>query len=1057
MAVTMNVSATATDMDFPDGPVNATVLLNDTVLYSFNGTGTGGLGKQDCFGDGNQTAAVEFGIGGGMGSTTVRLPKTAVVQNASMDVAGSGPERLVDLWNFSGQPFENTWNGARAGDVNNDGYDDIVVGASSNDVKGTDAGAAYLFYGSSTPDNTPDVVFYGNASGDTFGYPVSGVGDLNGDGYDDIAISAYMDDTGGPNSGAVYVYFGGDLMDNVSDLVIIGDRQDQWFGCWIAGACDVNGDGYNDLVLTSNPDWDAGRQQYGVVSIYYGGINMDSTPDVIITAPEKDVYFNVLPTETPDLNGDGYDDVVVGAGLSADGGIQYGKAYVYFGGKSMDNVSDLVLTGPTADGFFGIFLSSAGDLNGDGYDDLIVDDDEVFTTPIGTGKAYIYYGGQNMDNLVDLILSGTGAGDSFGIGVCAAGDLNKDGFGDVVAGAPRNGTNGPNSGACYIYYGGQNMDNASDYTMYGSNGDWFGDGSDYAGDINKDGYYDFIVNVGGNSTLGISSVRVYSIVMGLLSPSVDIGSQQVWEKERYFNGTGTTADFTEILTAYLENTSVSLYDEYGNSFVDVPINITTQCDGNMSLSDLSIVYSYTTSTLEFSDALNVYVTTHKGDQDSSGNITVPIKVVSETLGRLKLTNLTIVLDNAPELSNGIPDTVMDEDSIASDLVDLQQYFNDDYDQAGQLNYQVVSFSNDTIVNVSITGNRYLSVDALTGSQNDNWTGTVDVIVKCSDRWNSTTVSNQFRVTVQNVPDPPAFISQPPTNATAGIEYQYQVMAVDGDNDPLSYVLVDKPLDMRMNPQTGLVNWIPHMGGDYLISVLVSDGHFNVYQNFSINVPNQAPKINSMANVTAIKGVPYEYLVNATDADRDMLAFSLVSDVPGMTIDAQKGNLSWTPESTGDFTIKIMVADGKGGMAVQEFLVHVYEKIEPKMDFVTLPEQAVVDGKVAVSGRIIKGSVDVVSIQYRLDSGEWVNVTGNESWEINMDTTKMKNGNHTLQIRAYDGLTYSEIARRSFTVKNPVKEAETPNTPYVIGAIVLIAIFAGALLLVRKKRPPDEEK
>jgi nuclear transport factor 2 (NTF2) superfamily protein len=248
-----------------------------------------------------------------------------------------------------------------------------------------------------------------------------------------------------------------------------------------------------------------------------------------------------------------------------------------------------------------------------------------------------------------------------------------------------------------------------------------------------------------------------------------------------------------------------------------------------------------------------------------------------------------------------------------------------------------------------------------------------------------------------------------------------------------------------------------MGGDYLISVLVSDGHFNVYQNFSINVPNQAPKINSMANVTAIKGVPYEYLVNATDADRDMLAFSLVSDVPGMTIDAQKGNLSWTPESTGDFTIKIMVADGKGGMAVQEFLVHVYEKIEPKMDFVTLPEQAVVDGKVAVSGRIIKGSVDVVSIQYRLDSGEWVNVTGNESWEINMDTTKMKNGNHTLQIRAYDGLTYSEIARRSFTVKNPVKEAETPNTPYVIGAIVLIAIFAGALLLVRKKRPPDEEK
>jgi hypothetical protein len=350
------------------------------------------------------------------------------------------------------------------------------------------------------------------------------------------------------------------------------------------------------------------------------------------------------------------------------------------------------------------------------------------------------------------------------------------------------------------------------------------------------------------------------------------------------------------------------------------------------------------------------------------------------------------------------------------------------------------------------------VDALTGSQNDNWTGTVDVIVKCSDRWNSTTVSNQFRVTIQNVPDPPAFISQPLTNASAGIEYQYQVMAVDGDNDPLSYVLVEKPLDMIMDPHTGLVNWIPRIGGDYFISIMVSDGLFSVFQNFSINVPNQVPKINSVPNVTAIKGVPYEYLVNATDADGDTLVFSIVSEISGMTIDAQKGNLSWTPNSTGDFNIKIMVADGKGGTATQEFLVHVYEKVEPKMDFVTLPEQAVVDGKVSVSCKIIKGSLDIVTVQYRTDSGEWVNVTGNETWEINLDTTKMANGEHKLEVRVFDGITYTDVGTRTFTVKNPVKESTGQFPAVLIGVIIAMAVIALVLLIrPRKKRPLDEEK
>jgi hypothetical protein len=128
-----------------------------------------------------------------------------------------------------------------------------------------------------------------------------------------------------------------------------------------------------------------------------------------------------------------------------------------------------------------------------------------------------------------------------------------------------------------------------------------------------------------------------------------------------------------------------------------------------------------------------------------------------------------------------------------------------------------------------------------------------------------------------------------------------------------------------------------------------------------------------------------------------------------------------------------------------------------MDFVTLPEQAVVGGNVAVSGRIIKGSLDIVTVQYRLDSGEWVNVTGNETWEINLDTTQIPNGEHKLEVRVFDGITYTDVGTRTFTVKNPVKESTGQFPTVVIGVITILAVIAGVLLVRTRKRPPDEEE
>jgi hypothetical protein len=118
---------------------------------------------------------------------------------------------------------------------------------------------------------------------------------------------------------------------------------------------------------------------------------------------------------------------------------------------------------------------------------------------------------------------------------------------------------------------------------------------------------------------------------------------------------------------------------------------------------------------------------------------------------------------------------------------------------------------------------------------------------------------------------------------------------------------------------------------------------------------------------------------------------------------------------------------------------------------------VVGGNVAVSGRLIKGSLDIVTVQYRLDSGEWVNVTANETWEINLDTTKISNGEHKLEVRVFDGVTYTDVGTRTFTVKNPAKESTGQFPAVVIGVITILAVIAVVLLIRTKKRPPDEEE
>jgi len=316
-----------------------------------------------------------------------------------------------------------------------------------------------------------DIFSDGTITGGSIGSKVSNVGDLNGDGYSDWILSG---------SNKVYIYFGGSYWDNEADITIDTDTSSA--SDFISSAGDVNNDGYYDIII--------GDKSYslnkGQARIFYGGLAMDNVADVTMIGESNGDCFGRSVSSAGDANNDGYDDVIIGADDAGAGDV--GRAYIFYGGSPMDNVVDVIMDGEALGGDFGLFVSSAGDVNNDGYDDAIITDTAWNDY---MGRAYIFYGGSPMNNAADVTMSGTVIWDDyFGYSVSGAGDVNNDGYDDVIIGAQTDSYNGK----VYLYYGGSPMNNVIDLTMSAEpDGGTFGTSISQIGDINEDSYDDIII------------------------------------------------------------------------------------------------------------------------------------------------------------------------------------------------------------------------------------------------------------------------------------------------------------------------------------------------------------------------------------------------------------------------------------------------------------------------------------------------------------------------------------------------------------------------------------
>src|SRR3989339_376322 len=320
--------------------------------------------SNDRVGIGTNTPTEKLEVAGNINpATTLAYNLGTVAMDTTADVTFTGAGGIT---NFDSLGISV----ASAGDVNGDGFADVIVGAKGADGGGVNRGQAYIYYGGASMNNTADVTFTGAANSDWLGFSVAPAGDVNGDGYTDVIVGAK--DASSTN-GQAYIYYGGASMNNTADVTFTGVAAADDFGIDVASAGDVNGDGYNDVIVGA---YLAGVGDIGEAYIYYGGVSMNNTADVTFTnAADTNIGKNIIAS-ADDVNGDGYDDVMA---------ISDGSAKVFYGGASMDNTADVTFAGADS-------VASAGDINSDGYPDLIVGNSSANGA---NGEAYIYQGSGN--------------------------------------------------------------------------------------------------------------------------------------------------------------------------------------------------------------------------------------------------------------------------------------------------------------------------------------------------------------------------------------------------------------------------------------------------------------------------------------------------------------------------------------------------------------------------------------------------------------------------------------------------------------------------------------
>ncbi|MEW5986636.1 MAG: integrin alpha [Chloroflexota bacterium] len=331
-----------------------------------------------------------------------------------------------------------------------------------------------------------------------FGASVTTAGDVNGDGYDDVIVGANGYDNGQDGEGRAFVYYGSAAgLSLVADWTAESDQQWADFGVSVASAGDVNGDGYDDVIVGAF-EYSNGQMSEGRAFVYYGSAaGLSLVADWTAEGDQDYAWFGISVASAGDVNGDGYDDVIVGADGYDNGQTDEGRAFVYHGSAvGLSLAANWTVESDQAGGRFGLPVATAGDVNGDGYDDLIIGAYAYDNGQGNKGRAFVYHGSASGLGLTANWTAESGQATAhFARSVATAGDVNGDGYSDVLVGAYRYDNGQGDEGRAFVYHGSATgLSLVANWTAESDQQSaYFGWSVATAGDVNGDGIDDVIV------------------------------------------------------------------------------------------------------------------------------------------------------------------------------------------------------------------------------------------------------------------------------------------------------------------------------------------------------------------------------------------------------------------------------------------------------------------------------------------------------------------------------------------------------------------------------------
>ena len=364
----------------------------------------------------------------------------------------------------------------------------------------------------------PDWVAGGDKAGAGFGDTVTNVGDVNGDGFDDVVVGAPFYTGVWANGGRAYLFLGSASGLATTPVWMVEGGYDCHnnfcnIGRGIGAAGDVNGDGYDDVIVASNR-WNNGQSDEGRAFVYYGSASgLHATADWSVESNQVQAYLGFIVGTAGDVNGDGYDDIIMSAGRFDGDHTNEGRAFVFLGsatglscgaGCPVDATAAAawMVESHQANAELGWPVGPAGDVNGDGYDDVLVAAPLYDGTFTDEGKVWVYLGSASgLASTAAWSVTGGQAGAQLGPGSGAAGDVNGDGYDDILVSAFRYDNGQTDEGRALLFLGSTaGLASTPAWSAEGNQTSaYFGytHVSRNAADVDGDGYADVIIGAYG--------------------------------------------------------------------------------------------------------------------------------------------------------------------------------------------------------------------------------------------------------------------------------------------------------------------------------------------------------------------------------------------------------------------------------------------------------------------------------------------------------------------------------------------------------------------------------